>query len=100
MSRKTNCIHLKVSTILELPTITVLLFISGRREVRYSELAKRIRSRGTLALVLRELDEEGLLVRRVVARKPIESYYSLTQKGARVATAMLEVERSLANRPV
>ena len=41
--------------------------------------------RGTLYLNLKDLDEEGLIKRRVVTTKPIQSYYSLTEKGGKIA---------------
>jgi DNA-binding HxlR family transcriptional regulator len=59
----------------------VILYLYERDEVRYSELAKLIASRGTLGLVLREMEEEGIIQRRVVTSRPIQTYYTLTQKG-------------------
>ena len=53
--------------------------------MRYTDLNKLLRSRGTLSLNLREFEEEGLIQRRVVATKPIQSYYSLTEKGKKIA---------------
>ena len=53
-------------------------------EVRYSELSKSIPSRGTLSLCINELEEEGILKRRIVVSKPIQSYYSLGKNGKRV----------------
>jgi DNA-binding HxlR family transcriptional regulator len=40
---------------------------------------------------LRDLEQEGLIQRRVVDSKPIKSFYSLTEKGADVAKALQQV---------
>jgi len=85
----------KVDTILKLPSIDILLFIASRKEVRYSELNRRIGSRGTLALLLRELEEEGMMNRRVVTSKPIQSFYSLTPRGKIVAGLFQQISESL-----
>jgi DNA-binding HxlR family transcriptional regulator len=73
----------------------VILYLYERDEVRYSELAKLIASRGTLGLVLREMEEEGIIQRRVVTSRPIQTYYSLTQKGKEVARKIKEIENLL-----
>jgi len=52
-----------------------------------------IASRGTLSLALKELEEEGLIQRRVVTAKPIQAYYSLTDKGGEVASHFERIER-------
>ena len=74
-----------------MPTIRVLLFIHARNEVRYSDLARRINSRGTLSLALKELEEEKLVSRRVVTARPIQSFYALSEKGKRVAELFEEI---------
>jgi DNA-binding HxlR family transcriptional regulator len=78
-----------------MPTVSVLMFLLDRGEVRYAELARLISSRGTLSLSLKELDEEKLIVRRVVALKPIQAYYSLTKKGRLVASELRKTEELL-----
>ena len=83
----------KISTILLLPNTRVILHLSRKGEVRYSAISKLITSRGTLSLVLRELEEEGLVHRRVVAEsRPIQSHYSLTKKGREVASELARIE--------
>lgn len=54
--------------------------INEHGEVRYTDLAKLIASRGTLSLNIKELEEENLIKRKIVTTKPIQAYYSLTQK--------------------
>jgi len=64
-------------------------------EVRYSDLADLFTSRGTLSLNLKDLEEEKLIQRRIVASKPIQAYYSLTDKGKEVAKRLNEMRRLL-----
>lgn len=86
---------MKVSNVLKLPTVTVLLYLLQKEEVRYADLARLISSRGTLSLSLRELDEERLIARRVVVAKPIQAYYSLTKKGRMVASELRKTNELL-----
>ena len=69
---------MKISKILEIPSIRILLYLSENDEVRHSDLSEIISSRGTLSYSLRELDEEELVQRRVVPTKPVQSYYFCT----------------------
>jgi DNA-binding HxlR family transcriptional regulator len=85
----------KISHVLEIPSVRILLFIYGKGEVRYTDLTKLIASRGTLSANLKELEKEELVKRRVVATKPIQTYYSLTDKGQRIAKAFSEVGENL-----
>jgi len=86
---------MKVSEMLEAPCVQVLLFIRNQGEVRYSKLSELISSRGTLSLNLKHLEREGLIQRRVVVTKPIQSFYSLTEKGAKVARKLADVKKTL-----
>jgi len=83
----------KVSRILQVPTVRILLYLLEKGQVRHSELAKIIASRGTLSLSLKELEEEGLITRRVLASKPIQSFYGLSDKGIRIARQFEEIRR-------
>ena len=86
---------MKISDLLRTPSIEVLLFLYKKGEVRYTDLAKLIASRGTLSLNLRELDKEGLIQRRVMTTKPIQAYYSLTDKGKEIATHFTKIKETL-----
>ncbi len=86
---------MKLSTILKLPTLRLILFLHDKGEVRYSELDKLISSRGTLSLSLKELEQEGLVQRRIVTSKPIQAYYSLTGNGRDAAKRLREIEMLL-----
>ena len=86
---------MKISAILEAPSVKILLFVLERGEVRYSDLARIFTSRGTLSLNLKDLEGERLIQRRVVTSKPIQAYYSLTDKGKEVAKRLNEMKRLL-----
>lgn len=73
----------------------ILFFLHDRGEVRYSELAELIQSRGTLSLNLKHLEQEGLIKRRIVTTKPIQSLYSLSEKGMKIARKLADVRKTL-----
>jgi DNA-binding HxlR family transcriptional regulator len=85
----------KISTLLQFPCVQILLLVYSDGEVRHSELERLIRSRGTLSSNLNDLLEEGLLRRKVVASKPIQSNYSLTERGKEVAGILTDLRNSL-----
>lgn len=76
---------MKISALLETPSVKILLFIHEHGEVRYTDLTKLIASRGTLSVNIKELDEERLIKRRIITTKPIQAHYSLTEKGTEIA---------------
>ena len=86
---------MKISSILQMPSVKIMLLIHSKGEVRHADLAKLIRSRGTLSLNLKEIDEEGLIQRRVVDTKPIQSYYSLTEIGKAVADILSRLHEKI-----
>jgi DNA-binding HxlR family transcriptional regulator len=88
-------LSVKISTLLETPSVKILLFLHEKGEVRYADLSRLIASRGTLSLNIRELEEERLIQRRVVTTKPIQAYYSLTDRGKEVAIHFSKIEQTL-----
>jgi DNA-binding HxlR family transcriptional regulator len=86
---------LKISTLLDTPSVRILFFLLERGEVRYADLTKLIASRGTLSINIKELEEDGLIQRRVVTTKPIQAHYSLTNKGKEVAIYLDKIEKTL-----
>jgi len=52
-------------------------------------------SRGTLSLSLRELEQEGLIQRKIIDTKPIQSIYSLTEKGNTIAKQLKEIQQQI-----
>ncbi|MCW3983207.1 MAG: helix-turn-helix transcriptional regulator [Candidatus Bathyarchaeota archaeon] len=73
------------------PSVKILLFI-GNKEVRFADLTKLISSRGALSSNLKCLEQDGLVSRRVVPSKPIQAYYSLTEKGKKAAKSFSDLK--------
>jgi DNA-binding HxlR family transcriptional regulator len=46
-------------------------------------------------LNLKHLEQEGLIKRRIVTTKPIQSLYSLSEKGAKIARKLADVRKTL-----
>ena len=65
------------------------------RPLRFSEIAAHVEeiSDRSLSLRLKELEREGLVVRRVEATQPVSVGYELTDKGRALERAIAEVER-------
>ncbi|KXB07726.1 hypothetical protein AKJ51_00340 [candidate division MSBL1 archaeon SCGC-AAA382A20] len=76
---------MKILKLLEYPCVKILLFLLAEDEVRFSDFTEIITSRGTLSENLKDLEEEGLIERRIVKSRPIKSYYSLSEKGKSIA---------------
>ena len=77
---------MKISKFLKNPTVKLLLYIFENGHMRHRDLNMVIESRGTLSVSLNELIHDGLVQRLVKTdKKPIESYYFLTEKGEKVA---------------
>ena len=71
----------------------MILFLHQKGEARHTELSKIITSRGTLSLNLKDLEKEALIQRKILDTKPIQSLYSLTEKGKTIAKQLNEIER-------
>ena len=70
------------------------------RTLMNSELKEEVtRSRSTLALALRELQEMRLIEREVVDTRPVQTRYSLTGLGAEVAGHLSEIKRLISGHP-
>ena len=82
---------MKFSSILNFSTVRIVLLLAEKGEARYAELDKLVSSRGTLSLTLKELQEEGLIERRVVVSRPIQTYYALSKKGKKLAHAVRQM---------
>jgi DNA-binding HxlR family transcriptional regulator len=59
-----------------------------KEKARYTDLAKLIVSRGVLSSNLKALEKENLLGRTVVSSKPIQTYYTLSLRGRRIAKCL------------
>ena len=79
-------INLKVKAVIDIATIKILLYLFDGSNARYSELMEEvIQSRSTLALALRDLQEEQLIEREVIDTRPVQTRYSLTSYGKEIA---------------
>ncbi len=73
---------MKLKNLLQDPTFQVLELLGQKDETRFIEVQRNARlSRSTINAVIRDLQENKLISRRIGAGKPIEVYYSLTAKG-------------------
>jgi len=89
------CEDVKIRGLFQSPCIQIMLFLYTKGEARHSELESLIRSRGTLSSNLNDLLDEGLLKRNIIASRPIQSNYSLTEKGKTVAKILTDLRNSL-----
>ena len=70
----------------------MLIFVYEKSSVRHREIAKLVKSRGTLSLVLNALMDEGLIIREVKTDfTPIQTFYIITEKGKRIAEKCREI---------
>ncbi len=62
-------------------------------EKRFNELKRSTEaSSRTLSRVLKDLEEENLVERRVEEQSPVATYYSLTEKGASLCPVFEEID--------
>lgn len=86
---------MKVRKILDDPSVVILLHIQEKDSARHSDLVKLNHSRSTLSLVLRDLEDEGLIERKVVTTRPFRVDYTLTSLGTRVASGFRGIKKEL-----
>jgi DNA-binding HxlR family transcriptional regulator len=72
-----------------------LIYLQEKGQLRHNELENLIKSHGTLATNLNDLTEEGLIGRKVIPSKPIQSNYFLTEKGRNIAKLLTALEAAL-----
>src|SRR4051812_14286634 len=74
------------------PLIVQLLL---KRPHRYSELATELEvvTEGMLSQRLKELEQAGLVERRVIAEQPVRVEYHLTEKGRALSRVISGLER-------
>lgn len=74
--------------------VRILLYLEEKGQARYSELlGKVLNSRSTLATSLRDLQNMGLVKRIVKGTRPIQTYYTLTEKGQAVIKHLMEIKK-------
>jgi DNA-binding HxlR family transcriptional regulator len=81
--------------------IEVLFFIDEKRSVRFSDIRRLcldsgiVGSRGTVPIILRNLVNQHLIEREVVATRPIQTFYKITELGKQVAHHLRSVKQLL-----
>lgn len=85
----------KIIDLIHAPSITILLYLAEKGEARHNQLERLIKSRGTLATNLNDLIDEDLIKRKVLPTKPIQSKYSLTEKGEIVSKLISQLASQL-----
>ena len=78
--------------------IEVILHLDKVGKTGYYELYKQkfVVSRQTFGNLLKELEERGIVNRRVIESRPPRVEYSLTEKGGEIATTLERIDRILA----
>lgn len=63
--------------------------------VRFSELLRTIEgsNKQSLAVALRELEEAGILTKKVIQEKPLHIEYSLSEKGTTLVPILEQLEK-------
>lgn len=63
--------------------------------VRFSSLMRDMEgaNKQSVSLALKELEEEGLLIKNIIQQKPLHIEYVLSDKGREVIPVFLELER-------
>ena len=87
--------HLKISQLIKTPTVRILLGLYQNGDLRHAQIAQLTTSRGTLSLSLRELEQEGLIQRKLLDTKPLQSIYSLTEKGKTIAQQLTQIQQNI-----
>jgi len=88
---------MKMKAVLKISTIKVLLYLFEKNKARYSELHEAIQSRSTLSLALRDLQDDQLIERRVIDSRPVQTRYTLTDEGNKVAEHLSAVKLILSD---
>jgi DNA-binding HxlR family transcriptional regulator len=92
--KEDECSPVKVMQMLSKKwTLLVLSLLVNGQSLRYTQLIDRLEgiSPKTLTERLRELEKEGIIVRKVFAEIPPKVQYSLTEKGCELATSLEHV---------
>ena len=87
----------KVRFLFKKGLIEVILFLDKVEKAGYYEIYKQnfVVSRQTFANLLKKLEKEGIVNRRVVEARPPRVEYSLTEKGKNIAKILYELDKCL-----
>jgi len=85
---------MKMEAIFEISNIKVLLYLLEKGNARYSELLRDvIPSRSTLALTLKDLQDDHLVERKVEATRPVQTWYILTSRARKIAEHLSAIKK-------
>lgn len=74
--------------------IKILLFLHENNEARYSVLERNVvKTRSVLSVSLQDLTKRKLVERIVEPTKPIQTKYKLTEKGAKLAQLVINMQK-------
>lgn len=71
-----------------------IFLLASNGPVRFNQLLKEIEgsNKQSVAVALRELEENGLLEKEIVSQKPLHIEYSLSQKGESLIPVFRQLE--------
>lgn len=77
--------------------IEVILYLDKVGKAGYYEIYKQnfVVSRQTFANLLKELENKGIVNRKVIEGRPPRVEYSLTEKGMEIVSILLKLEKIL-----
>jgi DNA-binding HxlR family transcriptional regulator len=77
--------------------IEVILFLNKIGKAGYYEIYKQnfVVSRQTFANLLKKLEKERIINRKVIENRPPRVEYSLTEKGTQIAKILTKLEKTL-----
>lgn len=84
--------------------IDVLIYLDEKGDARFNDIRKFcldfgvVRSRGTVPTILKNLTNLKLVKRKVVATRPVQTHYGLTELGKQVTLHLKHVKQLLSGR--
>lgn len=81
--------------------IETLLFIHEKGKVRFADIRKFclendvVQSRGTVSHIVRGLTDMKLIERRIVATRPIKTFYNVSEQGKKIVEHLKAVKQML-----
>ncbi len=75
----------------------MIFYIHKVRNAGYYEMLKQgfVASRATFAILIKELEKEGIVARKLIDSRPPRVKYSLTKKGEEVAENLSKLDKIL-----
>ena len=78
----------------QISDIRLLLYLNENGDARYSDLLRNVvQTRSVLSTSLQDLRRRKLIVRTVETTTPIQSRYTLTDKGAKLVQLLASIQK-------